>query len=834
MLALSVVGWGVAYTSSMQLTRGRMMSSADLAAESLPNALDTGQSLIQIYLADERLADPDPDTARTVLREKLDTGLYFAELMLVEPDGSVLVEEAAAPGSADALSAAESSGVVLAAEGVPFQYYSSGAPEGGAPIVISFIAPVPGSGRVLVGRSLLAGNPFISPLLESVHNLSDIQGQGLLVDEAGLILHHPVPQMVGTGYGGALKAEGGFSTSATPDGQPALVYAVPVDGRSWMVVVEVPMSAVQIRALRLAAPFVGLLAALAVGSLVTLRVILSVVTGSLRTLAVEAAEIGEKRARLATPIESSGVDEVGRMRAAFERMRASLNARMVEQEQLLRASHGAASSLDFNQAVRPILAAALSGGAESARVVLSQGTLPDSDANQPGTFGAGPKNARFAYLDGQVLRILENEDRLVTRNPIGHPGLNFENGRDIPSGLAGLPLRHDQDYFGVIWLGYSGRHTFSDDEVVFLSTLAAQASLAVANTRLFRSAEVERERLAAILASTPDPIIVTDRDNRLFHANLAAEQVLGERLKTGRRQPIETLIDHPGLIELICSDPVEPRSIEVGPETGGTYVAKVTAFVFRGERIGKVCILRDITRYKELDTLKSELVSNVGHDLDQPLQIILGYTTMLPIVGPMSAEQQVYVNKISLGVQRVKEMVNNLVSMGKIEAGVGLTMVALSLVDLTIQTLRERQTQASQKRVHLTIVPPAERIPDIFGDEVLILRAIGNLVDNAIKYSNNDGSVRISFSVRQAGSVVRMSIDDQGIGIALPDQDRLFERFYRSANPETRKRHGTGLGLAIVRSIVEAHGGRVWFESTPGRGSSFHIELPAVHQGSDG
>jgi PAS domain S-box-containing protein len=823
-LTLSVVGWAVAYGSASGLIRSRMAGSAELAAQSLPNALETGQSLIQIYLSDERLNNEDPGVALSALDEKLGTGLYFYELMLIEADGSVFAETAAPP--ARPLSQAETSGVVLASEGVPFQYYSSEASAGGTPAVISFIAPVPGSDRVLVGRSLLAENPFITPLLENMQNLGDIEGRGILIDEAGLILHHPVSEMVSTRYAGSTESEDGFSVSVTPDGRPALVYSVPVDGRTWRVLVQVPLTAVQGLAFNSAAPFVVLLVFLGVASLASLRFVLRVVTGSLRSLALQATEIAETRAGISAPIDISGVDEVGRMRAAFERMRASLKARMDEQGRLLEASQGAASSLEFSQAVKPVLGAALSTGADSVRVVLAPGRQPDLASAEPRAFGAGPGGNRFAYLDDQVLRILESEPVLVVRNPVAHAGLSFGTGNEIPATLAGVALRHDKAFVGAIWLGYANRHTIAEDEVRFLTALAAQASLAVANTSLFRSVQVGRERLAAILASTPDPILVTDHENRLFLANLAAVQVLGGRLEQGEGRPIDELLVDRNLIELIRSDPDEKESVEVEPASGGYYVARVTAFMFRGERFGKVCILRDITRYKELDTVKSELVENVGHDLEQPLTLILGYTTMLPLLGDLNDQQKGIMDKIGNGAERMRGMIKNLVSMGKIEAGIGLEIVELSLVDLAIRIVQEQQPHAIRKNVGLSLAPPSMAVPPILGDENLLTRALGNLVDNAIKYSDDNGTVLLSFTVYPDRRFVRLSIKDNGIGIALPDQDRLFERFFRGTHPERRKRHGTGLGLAIVKSVIESHGGRVWVESIPDVGSTFHVELP--------
>lgn len=827
-LALTVVGWAAAHRSATDLIGTRMAGSAELAARNLPNALDTGQSLLQFYLADPRLGASDAGSAESALDEKLETGLYFAELILVDTGDAPIAQASVGNGATAPFSAVEVSGFDLARQGVPYQYYSSGGTEAGAPIVISFIAPVPGSERVLLGRSKMSENPFFIPLLEGLQNLGEITGLGMLIDETGTILHHPVPEMVGTAYAGSPDPGGGLTRSATPDGRPALVQSMRVDGRSWLVLVEVPVSTVHELAFDIAAPFMGLLVALAVTSLITLRLILRVVTGSLRNLTLHAEGFARDRSRLETPIETGGVDEVGRMQGALEFMRGRLKARMDEQAHLLRAGHGAAGSLDFSQAVKPILAAALSNGADSARIILAPDVLPDFGNASQRVFTTGPQANRYAYLDDQILGVMEKLDRLFTRNPIGHPGFSFETGSEIPAGLAAVPLHHEREYLGALWLGYAHRHAFSDDEVPFLATLAAQASLAAANTRLFRSAELERERLGAILESTPDPILVTDRQDRLFLANPAAVRVLGPGLASGTVDAIETLSETPDLLALIRSREEEPAAIEVSPPGGGTYVARVIAFLFNGKRSGKITILRDISHYKELDQVKSNLISNVGHELQQPLAVILGYTTMLTIIGDLNEEQESITGKVSFAVSRMKEMVENLIQMSKIEAGVEMKREEISLVDLTIKAVRERQPLSYERRIQISIAPPSEPIPLLIGDEASIESAIGNLVDNSVKYSNDGGNVLIEFSVTQGGGMVRFSIRDEGIGIQPEDLDQLFDRFYRSSHPEAKLRKGTGLGLAIVKTVVDKHGGRVWVESEPGKGSTFFVELPVA------
>src|SRR5262249_48882031 len=152
---------------------------------------------------------------------------------------------------------------------------------------------------------------------------------------------------------------------------------------------------------------------------------------------------------------------------------------------------------------------------------------------------------------------------LVLNNVVRARGLDIRADRPYPASLLAVPLRHENQYFGVLWAGYEQARPFSESDVRFLTTLAGQAALAASNNHLFRSAEVGRQRLAAILASTPDPVLVTDQRNRLLLSNPAAWQVLGEAIGNGQGQAIEKLIPQKTLLDILQTGSADKLSAEV-------------------------------------------------------------------------------------------------------------------------------------------------------------------------------------------------------------------------------------------------------------------------------
>jgi two-component system phosphate regulon sensor histidine kinase PhoR len=244
---------------------------------------------------------------------------------------------------------------------------------------------------------------------------------------------------------------------------------------------------------------------------------------------------------------------------------------------------------------------------------------------------------------------------------------------------------------------------------------------------------------------------------------------------------------------------------------------------------GRVVTLRDITYLKELDQMKSDFVNTVSHDLRSPLTYMRGYTTMIPMAGELSEKQQGFVERILSGIDQMTALIDDLLDIGKIEAGVGIQMEQCYLPTIIQAVVDDLGLGASQQDVELQAHLPAD-VPTTLGDTTLIRQAIKNLIENAIKYTPGPGRVDVGLVQRGAsagqGAQLVVTVQDTGIGIAPEHQGRLFEKFYRIRRRDTVHIRGTGLGLAIVKSIADQHGGRVWVESKLDQGSTFYLSLP--------
>jgi PAS domain S-box-containing protein len=409
-------------------------------------------------------------------------------------------------------------------------------------------------------------------------------------------------------------------------------------------------------------------------------------------------------------------------------------------------------------------------------------------------------------------------------NPARMPLLDLNKDDPVPGAILIVALQHEQQYYGAIWLAYLEPHNFLDSEVRYIVTLAGQAALAASNSSLFGRAEIGRKRLAAILASTPDPILVLDHQGKLLLTNPVAAELLGLEEEFGIGEKIEQVTTHQELIELLNTTSSEKVSKEVKLEDGRIFLATASPVISGEHQLGRVCVLRDISQLKEMDELKSDFVSTVSHDLRSPLTLMRGYATMLEMVGELNEQQQNYVHKIITGVESMSHLVQNLLDLGRIEAEVGLKLDMVSAPDIISEVTDSFKIRASQKKITIHVSQPNQTIPFISADKALLQQALRNLVDNALNFNHQDGEVWVRYKMED-GRII-FEVEDNGIGISPVDQQRLFEQFYRVESREKDKQGGTGLGLAIVKSIAERHGGEAWVESELGSGSTFYLVVP--------
>ena len=234
--------------------------------------------------------------------------------------------------------------------------------------------------------------------------------------------------------------------------------------------------------------------------------------------------------------------------------------------------------------------------------------------------------------------------------------------------------------------------------------------------------------------------------------------------------------------------------------------------------------MQDITHFKELDSMKSDFVATVSHDLRSPLTLMRGNVTMFQMLGELNEQQKTFLKKIVKGVEDMSHLVNNLLNIGRMESGMGLQPERVNAQELVGHVLTTLQPQATQKNIQ--VEHASVTLPPIYleADRELLTQAITNLVDNSIKYTAIGGKVKIS--IQSKPNSVLFVCQDNGIGIAPLDLPHIFEKYYRSGRREAHQERGSGLGLAIVKSIAERNGGKMGVESQLGKGSVFYMEIP--------
>ncbi|MBI2758719.1 MAG: HAMP domain-containing protein [Chloroflexi bacterium] len=827
LLALLIGDWVVAGNKAGEMIQKRLASTAESAAQTVPFFLETGQNLAVQVASDPRLLEVSDPELSSIIGQRMQAAPYFDQFFILDANTNSLL--GAYPSSARqdfSLFSQETLGMQLAVSKVLTQIYTipSASPDGSTRVsfmigIVDFTGQVR---RVLIGRTTLSTNPLTQPLITSLKSIRDLNGTGLLLDENNQIIYaFSQTGNLPASFEGPPGNTPLFYPSTAGDGTRQLVYYWPVVARPWAIVLTVPAQQTQQLALDIAMPMFLMILLLAIVALVSLRIGLRVITRSLKNLAVEANRIAD--GKFDHPLQLTGVDEVGQLRRAFEQMRISLASRLDELNRLLVVSQGVASSLEMQDTVKPVLEAVLSTGANAVRVVLSPSILPETPVELPSRFAVGPAKDAYAYLDDKILAMAQKQERIVFPNLSRTRELTLDPKRAQPSALLAVALRHENRYYGVVWAAYEQTHNFSEADVRFVTTIAGQAALAVANARLFLNVEVARRQLEAIINSTPDPVLVTDQQNHLLLANRAAGNSLDINIKKVSGQTIEKVIKQKPLLDLLQATG-EKQSAEVVLPDSRTYLATASSVVADGHSVGRVCILRDVTKFKELDTMKSEFVATVSHDLRSPLTLMRGYATMLEMVGELNDQQQNYVKKIVTGVENMSRLVNTLLDLGRIEIGVGLQLESVSVLDILERVTSALQMQAAQKEITFNVEISKDMPHTVEADQALLHQAVYNLVENAMKYTPEKG--RVTVRTRTNDKALVFEVEDTGIGIEPDDLPRLFEKFYRGKQREARAQHGSGLGLAIVRSIAESHSGKVWVQSRLGMGSTFFLQIP--------
>jgi DNA-binding response OmpR family regulator/signal transduction histidine kinase/CHASE3 domain sensor protein len=367
------------------------------------------------------------------------------------------------------------------------------------------------------------------------------------------------------------------------------------------------------------------------------------------------------------------------------------------------------------------------------------------------------------------------------------------------------------------------------------------------NAQLFAAAQTEHQRLQTIFDHSPAGIVVVDAPaGQVAMVNPAARELLGDLSPAPGAQPFGGRFFLPGGRPCSPDDLPLARTLREGnsqrnreyvvERPGGervpVLVTSVPLHSPAGALLGAVGVFQDLRHLREVERMKSDFVALVSHELRTPLAAIKGAAeTLLRRVVPWEQGRwREYVALIDGQSDRLHELIDNLLSLSQVEAGaLRLRRDLVALPPLVQGLLREHEARLGAGQIR-TEVP--ENLPLLSADPRRLEQVLLNLLENAQKFSPPGRP--ITLSARKQGRELLVAVSDEGPGIPPAERERVFERFYQIARPNTRNVGGTGLGLPICKALVEAHGGRIWVDEAPGGGARVQFTLPALPAEDDG
>ena len=437
--------------------------------------------------------------------------------------------------------------------------------------------------------------------------------------------------------------------------------------------------------------------------------------------------------------------------------------------------------------------------------------------------------------DHPIVKWLSNRRDALTRHDIAvtpqFKALWGQERRDLETLGAEIlvPLRAREELVGILVVGAKRSEApYSRDERLTLTTLADQVAVAIHNARLYDEIVREKKRTETILEETFAGIVVLDRQMRILVVNPGAEAITGYSSQEliGRSLP-----------DVLGRDPGPQRSLlyeavlrEEGlPPTEARVKVKegVRDILFGLAPLDGVYLLSftDITRFKEVDRLKTSIVTNVSHELRTPLASIKAYTELLleDVAGENVTARRRFLSIIDQKADSLSDLISDILDLARLESGAfEIREEAVSVSEVIAGVVGTLEMEILKKNV--SVHPDASYVPPIIADKALMTIIVENLVSNAIKFSHVGG--RIDVVARQEDGHLILDVIDQGIGIQAAEVSNLFQKFRRLQAAKEAGTEGTGLGLVLVKEAVEAHDGSIEVESALGEGTRFRVTLP--------
>ena len=419
---------------------------------------------------------------------------------------------------------------------------------------------------------------------------------------------------------------------------------------------------------------------------------------------------------------------------------------------------------------------------------------------------------------------------------------------EIRAELA-VPIGDPGHALAVLTLDSPRSAAFGERELAFVQAIAVGALLPLKRALGYQQSLETSMQLGQVFGSIPSGLALMDSQGQVLRHNPAWLHIWGlepEDMGTAFHVPwdmvtrlLSRLTDPLKLSEFCAEGQTQPtetlqETILLRDPHQELHVLSAPTRDSLGQLTGRLWVVSDVTRERESDRLKSEFISIVSHELRTPLTSILGYTELMLAREFKPAEQREFVKTVYDQANHLSQIVEDLLGVSRLEAGtVRLNQWVVSLRQLISELIAQLHTHISTR--HRVVIDVPQHMTPAYLDRDKMKQVLVNLVTNAVKYSPRGGEVVLRVQENPtlpadhpAGDFLLVSVGDQGMGIPHEDMPRIWERFYRVDNSNTRRIGGTGLGLSITKALVELHNGRIWVESTVGQGSTFFFTVPAA------
>jgi len=671
--------------------------------------------------------------------------------------------------------------------------------------------------------------------------------QVVILDSASQIIAHPNPQLllhpatdiIPETYLTNFINDTRSQIINVPNNEERLYTHTPVSNINWQVIVSRPTSAafatqIILRRIVLIAAGTFILIGLFFWGTLTIRVIRPIerIAPISEAIGLNQPISAEEQEHLQAQANRS--DQIGHLIRSIIHMKDSIAERMKEQATLLETSTAVVSTLDLETVLNRILeqmgrllqikmyaVIALDGENGSFRIRAGRG-LSRQFTEQLSIQPSEP--------DSVTMRALHAKEPIQVNDTETDPSYRLRKERARREGyraILAVPLNTQHAPPTALLVFYPTPHVFTYNEIQLLTSFANHAAMAIENAMLYERSDMrlreQTHRLEALVQSLHDGLILSDLQGKVIYANkrvgelaeLSTKSLMGSHADQILARIIARTSGKPNKkidVQKILNKKAESKFEFTQNLSDGLTHLRLEVFNVNDEDgvpIGRGIFFHDITTDRELDRMRSSLVSTVSHELRTPLAAIKGYATTLLAddVEWDRNSQHEFLTIISDESDRLTNLVNNLLDISRIEAG----SLKLTREKCNIRTIIDH----ASKQTHLTPknhfeVRVESKLPVVYADPPRLETVLRNLIENAVKYGGEEASIKVD--VRKNGKDFLFSVSDNGPGIPPKERQRIFDSFYRVDDSLTRLTSGAGLGLTICQGLVRAHGGRIWAE----------------------